>query len=165
MSSDTAMEEYAHALRLAQKEYRELQAAGKYPHPAVLDELLSENGTETVISIGLVDIPSERIIGTKSAGRITAFTPSFRPLLDVKSEFGMKWVSLCEAHLGDTGITDPIECYEYLGNFYVQEGNKRVSVLRHFDAPRIPGNVKRVMPPDPRIPGSRPTTSSWTSTS
>ena len=154
MSSDTAMEEYAHALRLAQKEYRELVAAGKHPHPAVLDDLLSDNGTETVLSIGLVDIPSERIVGTKSAGRITAFTATFRPLLEAKSEFGIKWISLCNAHLSDTGITDPIECYEYLGNFYVQEGNKRVSVLRHFGAPRIPGNVKRVMPPrseDPRI--------------
>ena len=154
MSSDTAMEEYAKALKLAQKELRDLQVAGKNPHPAVLDDLLSENGTETVLSIGLVDIPVERIVGTKSAGRITAFTATFRPLLEGKSEFGIKWINLCDAHLGDTGITDPIECYEYLGNFYVQEGNKRVSVMRHFGAPRIPGNVKRVLPPrseDPRI--------------
>ena len=154
MSTDVALEEYAQATKLAQKELRELQAAGRPLHPAVLDDLLSENGTETVLNIGLVDIPAERIIGTKSAGRITAFTASFRPLLESKSEFGIKWIHLCDAHLGATGITDPIECYEYLGNFYVQEGNKRVSVLRHFGAPRIPGNVKRVLPPksdDPRI--------------
>ena len=109
MSTDTALEEYAQALKLAQKELRDLQAAGKHPHPAVLDELLSENGTETVVNIGLVDIPTERIVGTKSAGRITAFTATFRPLLDAKSEFGIKWINLCEAHLGDTCITDPIE--------------------------------------------------------
>ena len=72
MSSDIAMEEYAKALKLAQKELRDLQAAGKNPHPAVLDDLLSENGTETVLSIGLVDIPVERIVGTKSAGRISS---------------------------------------------------------------------------------------------
>ena len=127
---------------------------GKQPHPAVLDEILPELSTETVLNIGLVDIPAERIVGTKTAGRITAFTASFHPLLDSKSEFGVKWILLCDAHLSATGITDPIECYEYLGNFYVQEGNKRVSVMRHFDAPRIPGNVKRIMPPksdDPRI--------------
>ncbi len=154
MSTDVALEEYAKAFRLGQKEYRDLLMAGKDPHPAVLDEILPELSTETVLNIGLVDIPANRIVGTKTAGRITAFTPSFRPLLEAKSEFGIKWVLLCEAHLGATGITDPIECYEYLGNFYVQEGNKRVSVMRHFDAPRIPGNVKRVMPPksdDPRI--------------
>ena len=154
MSTGAALDEYYLALRQGQKEYRELMMAGKEPHPAVLDEILPEQSTETVLSIGLVDIPAERIVGTKTAGRITAFTASFHPLLDAKSEFGVKWIQLCEAHLGDTGITDPIECYEYLGNFYVQEGNKRVSVMRHFGAPRIPGNVKRIMPPrsdDPRI--------------
>ena len=154
MNSQIANDEYSQALRLGQKEYRELLMAGKDPHPAVLDEILPEVSTETVVNVGLVDIPTERILGTKTAGRITAFTASFRPLLDAKSEFGMKWISLCAAHLSDAGITDPIECFEYLGNFYVQEGNKRVSVLRHFDAPRIPGNVQRVLPvksEEPRI--------------
>ena len=154
MSTEAALDEYYLALRQGQKEYRELMMAGKEPHPAVLDEILPELSTETVLSIGLVDIPAERIVGTKTAGRITAFTASFHPLLEAKSEFGIKWIQLCDAHLGATGITDPIECYEYLGNFYVQEGNKRVSVMRHFGAPRIPGNVKRIMPPrsdDPRI--------------
>ena len=154
MNTQTAADEYIQALKAGQKEYKELSAAGKPTHPAVLDELLPENAAETVVDVGFVEIPSERIVGTKSAGRITAFTPTFKPLLDPKSEFAMKWISLCAAHLGDTGITDPIVCYEYLGNFYVQEGNKRVSVLRCFDAPRIPGNVRRIMPPmsdEPRI--------------
>ena len=154
MNRQMAMDEYAQALRQGQKEYRELVMAGKPPHPAVLDEILQENFSETVVDIGTLEIPTERIVGTKSAGRITAFTATFRPLLEQKSEFANKWINLCAAHLGETGITDPIICYEYLGNFYIQEGNKRVSVLRHFDAPRIPGTVKRIMPPqsdDPRI--------------
>ncbi len=154
MLIQTASEEYIQALHHGQKEYRELLMAGKAPNPLVLDELLPENGTESVVDVGLLEIPSERIIGVKSAGRITAFSASFNPLLDSKSEFALKWINLCAAHLGDTGITDPILCFEYLGNFYVQEGNKRVSVLRHFGAPRIPGNVKRILPPqsdDPRI--------------
>lgn len=153
MTTQDAFEEYAQALKQGQREYRELLMAGRSPNPAVLDELLPE-GTETVVDVGLVEIPAERIIGTKSAGRITAFTPSFRPLLESKTEFAGKWISLCRAHLGDTGITDPILCYEYLGNFYVQEGNKRVSVLRHFGSPRIPGYVKRILPAhsqEPRI--------------
>ena len=158
MSMQEALEEYALALRKGQKEYRELLMANRNPNPAVLDDLLPEKGLEQIQDVGLVEIPSQRIVGVKSAGRITAFTASFRPLLEPKSEFALKWTNLCKAHLGETGITDPIECYEYLGNFYVQEGNKRVSVLRHFDAPRIPGNVKRVLPPSPTIPGSKPTT-------
>lgn len=154
MTRQMATEEFSLAQRQAQKEYKELVAAGKRPHPLVLDELLPDNDSMTVVEVGLVDIPSERIVGVKSAGRITAFTPSFRPLLESKSEFGVKWIALCEAHLGDTGITDPILCYEYLGNFYIQEGNKRVSVLRYFDAPKIPGYVRRILPAvseEPRI--------------
>ena len=148
-----ATDEFIQALKLGQKEYKEASAAGKQLHPLVLDELLSDDIAESVIDVGLVDIPAERIVGVKSSGRVTAFSATFRPLLDLKTEFGAKWVSLCEAHLGETGITDPIQCYEYLGNFYVQEGNKRVSVLRHFDAPQIPAYVKRVLPiktDDPR---------------
>ena len=152
--NQVAIEEYELALRAGQKEARELAAAGKNPNPAVLDEILPEGTPDMIQDVGLLEIPTRRILGVKSAGRITAFTASFQPLLDKNSEFAFKWITLCEAHLGDTGIRDPIECYEYLGNFYVQEGNKRVSVLRHFGAPRIPGNVRRIVPPlsdEPRI--------------
>ena len=33
----------------------------------------------------------------------------------------------------------PIRCYEYMGRFYVQEGNKRVSVFKSFGSPTVPG--------------------------
>ena len=133
-----AREEYIAALKKAQK--RPADTA-----PLVLDEVLPTVDTESMVEVGLVEIPAQYIVGTKSAGRITAFTADFLPLLSLESEFAHKWIELCAAHLNE-GIRDPILCYEYLGNFYVQEGNKRVSVLRHFDAPRIPGNVIRVMP-------------------
>ena len=151
---EMAIDEYALALRKGLKESRELSAQGKRSHPLVLDEILPENFPGAVVDVGLLEIPAERIIGTKTAGRITAFSPSFRPLLSAKTEFANKWMNLCRAHLGDSGIQDPILCYEYLGDFYVQEGNKRVSVLRHFGAPRIPSIVKRVMPTpseEPRV--------------
>lgn len=149
-----AADEYSLALKKGQREYKELTAAGRNPHPLVLDEILPPSFTDSVQEVGLLEIPAERIIGVKSAGRITAFSASFRPLLESKTEFASKWMNLCKAHLGEAGIHDPILCYEYLGNFYVQEGNKRVSVLRHFGAPRIPSIVRRVLPvksDDPRI--------------
>ena len=152
MNRQLAIDEYAQALRQGQKEYRELLMAGRDPHPAVLDEILPEYAAETVVDIGTLEIPAQRIVGTKSAGRITAFTPSFRPLLDMKSEFATKWISLCTAHLGETGITDPIMCYEYLGNFYVQEGNKRVSVVEFYKGSKLytvqfrrPGDYARLL--------------------
>ncbi len=145
MHNTMAINEYGKALKEGQREYKECLQKDLPVHPAVLDELLQDSAA-TTISVGTVEIPAKRILGVKSAGRITAFSPSFRPLLDPESEFGSKWIRLCAAHLGEEGIHDPIECFEYYGNFYVQEGNKRVSVLRHFGANRIAAHVKRVMP-------------------
>ena len=154
MELQLAKEEYALALKQGQKEYKDLRHARKNPYPEVLDDILAKAAPCTTQELGLIEIPAARIVGTKSAGRTAAFTANFKPLLHAGSEFGVKWIHLCAAHLGDEGIREPISCYEYLGVFYVQEGNKRVSVLRHFGAPRIPGNVKRLVPPksdDPRI--------------
>ncbi len=141
-----AREEYLKARRLAQKEIRELKLQGRETEPAVLDEILGEGVTGSSIEIGLVNIPVERIVGTKTAGRISVFSAGFLPLLDPETEFAQKWMHLCAAHMSDEGIRSPIICYEYLGNFYVQEGNKRVSVLKHFGATQIPGTVYRIMP-------------------
>ena len=147
MSRQEAVAEYLRAQKLAQREYRECVMAGRNPYPAVLDEILPGSVSPDIVQdVGLVEIPAARIVGVKSAGRIAAFTATFLPLLEQESEFGAKWAALCEAHLGETGIQDPIVCYEYMGNFYVQEGNKRVSVLRYFGAPRIPGMVRRILP-------------------
>ena len=146
MSRKEAIEEYGKALKEGQREYKECVQKKIEPNPAVLDEILEQDPGETCVNVGLVEIPIQRIIGTKSAGRISAFTPSFRPLLEPETEFALKWISLCADHLGEEGIHDPIECFEYLGDFYVQEGNKRVSVLRHFGAAKIAANVKRILP-------------------
>ncbi len=148
-----AKEEYARALKSGIKEHKQALAENRSAHPLVLDQIVDNPAVDIVQEIGIVEIPVERIVGIKSAGRITAFSPSFLPLLDERSEFAYKWASLCRAHLSE-GIRDPILCYEYLGDFYVQEGNKRVSVLRHMGATRITAQVKRVLPAkteEPRV--------------
>ena len=145
MNRSEAVEEYAKALKLGQKEVRDCQAKGRPVNPEVLHQVAGELAADKSVSVGLVEIPANRIVGTKTAGRISAFSPGFLPLLARDSEFAMKWIELCAAHLSE-GIRDPIVCYEYYGNFYVQEGNKRVSVLKYYESPRIPGIVHRVMP-------------------
>lgn len=146
MNRQEAVEEYAKALKEGQREYKECVHKKLEPNPLVLDDILDQDAAETCVDVGLVNIPINRIVGTKSAGRVSAFTPTFRPLMDPESEFAAKWISLCADHLGETGIQNPVDCFEYLGEFYVQEGNKRISVLRHFGATRIAANVKRIQP-------------------
>ena len=141
-----ATEEYEKALKEGQREYRECVLKRINPNPLVLDDILDPDVSDIWVNVGLVNIPINRIVGTKNAGRTTAFTRSFRPLLEPETEFGRKWISLCADHLDDTGIKNPIECFEYLGEFFVQEGNKRVSVLHHFGANIIAASIKRILP-------------------
>ena len=144
--SKEALEQYAMALKSGQKYYKAAESLGEDPYPAVLDELLEDRTIIRQEELGLVNIPSDLIVGTKTAGRMAALAGNFMPLLGAESEFGMKWIALCDAHLSDEGIRDPIKCYEYLGRFYVQEGNKRASVLKSFGAPSVPGLVTRMIP-------------------
>ncbi len=143
-----AIEQYNKALKLGQKEYKTNVVKGGYPYLQVLDEILDDSMTAGRVEVGLVDIPTNQIVGTKTGSRRTAFASNFMPLLPVDTEFGAKWIMLCMAHLSDEGIRDPIKCYEYLGRFYVQEGNKRVSVLKSYGAATIPGYVVRILPRD-----------------
>ena len=154
MSRQEAAAQYATALKQGRKTYHDCVLRGRYPYPQVLDEIISETMVAGQMDLGVVEIPIHQIKGTKSAGRRTAFAADFMPLLDPDTEFGGKWMDLCQAHLGDEGIREPIRCYEYLGRFYVQEGNKRVSVLKSYGAPVIPGYVTRMVPvwsQDPEI--------------
>ncbi len=146
MSRVEAVEAYRTAHKKAQKAYREDVGHGRWPYPQVLDDILEGGSIAGRIELGVMNIPTERVIGTVSAGRRSVFSRDFMPLPEMNTEFGAKWTSLCEAHLSDEGIRDPIRCYEYYGDFYVQEGNKRLSVMRYFDAPSVPASVLRIVP-------------------
>ena len=138
-------EEYRKARQLGLKEAKLCQARGGSPYLPVLDEILAAETTCGEVNLGLVDIPLELIVGTRTAGRSQAFSRSFYPLMAEDSEFAHKWMNLCKAHM-EEGITDPIKAYEYMHTFYVVEGNKRVSVLRYFGAVNIPAEVTRILP-------------------
>ena len=116
----SSLNEYTKALRLGRAEKKERADAGLDPYPAVLEEILSELARCSIQDLPVQDIPAGRIIGTVSAGRVSAFSAGFLPLLDAETEFAHKWISLFDAHMSDTGIHEPVLCYEYLGDFYVQ---------------------------------------------
>ena len=146
MNRQEAVSQYNDAYKRGQKYYKNAVSRGEHPFPTVLDDILDESTVSGNVKLGLVNVPSELIVGVKSAGRISAIAGNFMPLLDETSEFAAKWISLCDAHLSDEGIRDPITCFEYMGRFYVQEGNKRASVLKSYEAATIPANVTRVVP-------------------
>ena len=140
-----AIDEYNRAQRLGMRDYREKTAAGKYPYLPALDELLEKTDTESQIPLGTIEIPLDYVVGTKTTGRTMAFASNFMPLLPPKTEFSMKWSALYDSAVQE-GIRDAILVYEYMGRFYVQEGNKRVSVSRFTGMVSILADVIRLLP-------------------
>ena len=119
--------------------------AGESPTLEVLDDILHTTKSYREVSLGLVQIPLAQVVGTKTAGRSNSFSSNFMPILDPNSEFASKWMTLSTAQQ-EEGITDPIIAYEYMNKFYVLEGNKRVSVLKYYDAVSVMGQVTRILP-------------------
>ena len=91
MTRAEAMEYYLKAQRQGQREYREKTAAGQSPFLPVLDDILQNVEIENQLPLGVIEIPLDLLVGTKTAGRTAAFASNFMPLLDLKTEFGAKW--------------------------------------------------------------------------
>lgn len=138
-------EDYTKAYKMGKKEYQSRMLRGQKPTLEVLDDILPESETLTMVSLGLVQIPVDQIVGTRYNGRSNAFASNFMPILDESTEFALKWSNLNRAHENE-GIRDPIKAWEYMNKFYVEEGNKRVSVMKYNEAISIPGNVTRIIP-------------------
>ena len=130
------IDEYIRARKAGEKEYKARLSAGEYPYLPALDGILPGNDAMPRHSLGIIEIPVEQIVGTKTQARQNSFAPDFMPLLDPDTEFAAKWSNLYQAQL-EEGFNTPIKAYEYLHRFYVQEGNKRVSVSRFLERPAI----------------------------
>ncbi len=139
------MEDYAKAYKMGKKDYQYRLLHGMQPTLEVLDDILPSKGSYAEVPLGIVQIPIDQIVGTKNGGRSSAFAGNFMPILDDHSEFALKWAKLNEAHINE-GIRDPIKAYEYMNKFYVEEGNKRVSVMKYYGVVSIPGTVTRIIP-------------------
>ena len=142
-----SIDDYTKAKRLAEKAYRQDMGEGRYPFLPALDEMVRERKEHREQRVGILEIPVSLIRGTVTKGRQEAFAGNFMPLLSENSEFAQKWVSLLRYQEAE-GIKEPIKVYEFLGRFYVLEGNKRVSVLKYLGNPGIPAEVIRILPRD-----------------
>ena len=140
-----ATNDYTAALRQGRRSYRAALTKGEYPYLPVLDEIMSYTEVAGMENIGIMDIPLSKIVGTKTVGRSNAFANNFMPLLPEESEFGMKWAAVYKHQIED-GISDPIVAYEFMNQFYVQEGNKRVSVMKYLQTYSIAASVIRLVP-------------------
>ena len=146
MKREDAVNKYQLALKEGKKYYDVCVSRGKYPYMQVLEEILNQRSATGQFHVATLEIPIERIVGSVARGRVKAFAGNFMPILKRDSEFAEKWITLIQEH-EEHGINDPIKVIEYMGLFYVQEGHKRVSVLRFEQMPTVRAEVYRLLPP------------------
>ncbi|HWQ96691.1 MAG TPA: BMP family ABC transporter substrate-binding protein [Clostridia bacterium] len=140
-----ANEEYDRARKRGLKEFALRRARGESGLLPVIHARREENGVLAVVDQPMRPISLNRIVGTYQASRANSFAYNFMPILSADTEFAYKWINLCEAHL-QSGIRDPIRVYEYLWKYYVAEGNKRVSVLKYYEASSFEAEIIRLIP-------------------
>jgi len=145
VDSGSAKGHYLAARKLGLKEYSKNVSSGLSGYLPNLDD--DKKGVEILSEqdLGTFEIPLHKIVGTYTKARSKAFAPNFMPIMGSRTEFAQKWANLCAAHI-DEGIRDPVKVYEFLNRFYVIEGNKRVSVLKYFNAYSISAHVIRLIP-------------------
>ena len=145
MMNFSAIEEYKKASKSAKLRYYMDISKGNSGHISSLDSILKKIDIVAEIPLGLKSIPLKKIIGTYFYTRSRDFAMNFLPLASEDSEFCMKWQAVYAHHIKE-GINDPVKIYEFMNEFYVMEGNKRVSVLKYVDAYAIEGEITRLVP-------------------
>lgn len=139
------VEQYKYACKKGHSTFRHNKRSGIDPYLKSLEEQINIFDY-SIERIGQIDVPSNLIIGTVMKARKYSFASDFMPLIKGTSEFSTKWINVCKYHLSDSGISDVPIAYEYMGKFYIEEGNKRVSVLKSYGSVYIPCEVKRLLP-------------------
>jgi len=145
MSNFSSVEEYKKASKLAKAKYYADIVRGNSGNIPSLDSILKKIDIVAELPLGIKNVPLKKVTGCYFYTRSRDFARNFLPLANIDSEFSMKWQAVYDHHIKD-GITDPIKIYEYMNEFYVMEGNKRVSVLKYVDAYSIDGEVTRLVP-------------------
>lgn len=140
------LEDYNKARRLGQREASQREQKRMSPYLPALENRVEHLNALSRSPLGVKTIPIKNIVGTVMNGRAAAFAANFMPMLGSNSEFAMKWQMLYQ-DVVENGVCQPVVVLEYLNQYYLLEGNKRVSVSKYLDAAGIEAEVTRVTPP------------------
>ena len=139
------MDHYGKVRREGLRLYTAAIQSNSDPYLPVLEKKVPNLSQLSRLSLGIISIPLDRVIGSVSQGRSFAFTENFLPILEGGSEFATKWDRLYESVEAE-GVNQPVTALEYMGYYYIIEGNKRVSVMKAMEAEDIEADVTRVYP-------------------
>ena len=136
---------YINARKSALKEYSSYISQGRNGYLPFLDGILKNIDIVSEVDLGIVDIPLKKVRGTYTYLRSVSFARNFMPLMDLDTEFAIKWQHVYDIQTR-AGLNAPVKVFEYLNWFYVIEGNKRVSVLKYLNNYSYQGYVTRLVP-------------------
>lgn len=141
-----AKELYSNVHAQAKASVSRSKLRGVEPYLSVFRNAVSKNKLGNRIDLGVLEIPTEKIVGVAWNADRALYTHEFLPLPEPDSEFAKTWCELYQQYLSDRGLETPIDCYEYLGYFFVRDGKKRVSVLKCHGAATVNAKVTRILP-------------------
>lgn len=137
---------YCNAYHLGKKTLNKCEQLGSDPYPVEIQSILDESMVAGTAEVGVLDIPTDQIVGVVGVTDRGLYSSDFMPLSSAGSAFADQWCALYQHYLMDEGIRCPITCYEYMGRFYVLDGKKRVSFLKSCGAPTVLASVTRILP-------------------
>ena len=85
------IEDYKAAKKLADEAVKLAAKNNTSPNLPVLEIEGEKIEQLKVVSLGLIELPLDRIKGNKEKSRNNAFANNFMPLLEAYSEFAVKW--------------------------------------------------------------------------
>lgn len=145
MSIQGSNDAYAKARKMALREYHGRIQHRQSPYLPVLEEIEPDHRALAHMPLGLIQVPLSKVAGTVTKGRTNAFAANFMPILEPGSEFSAKWCNLYDSVV-EQGLREPVKALEYMNQYYLLEGNKRVSVMKFLGSPFIEAEVTRVVP-------------------
>ena len=146
MFYNEARDLYTKANARARKTVNDFCKLSADPYLNAMENTLDEGSIAERVDLGILEIPVRQIVGSVSDSDEVLYTYDFMPLAEDASEFADSWCQMYQAYLSIRGLTDPIECVEYMGKFYVVDGKKRVSVLKAHGEIRVNAHVVRLVP-------------------
>lgn len=146
MFYNEARDLYTKANARARKTVNDFCKLSADPYLNAMENTLDESSIAERVDLGILEIPVRQIVGSVSDSDEMLYTYDFMPLAEDASEFADSWCRMYQEYLSTRGLTDPIECVEYMGKFYVIDGKKRVSVLKAHGEIRVNAHVVRLVP-------------------
>lgn len=137
---------YRAAQKMALKQMKKNEKLGERMNPQELNMILGEYSEATRVELGVLEIPVDQIVGVADSTGMNLYASDFMPVSTANSSYAGQWRELCEEYRRDNEFLSPLYCYEYIGKFYIIDGKKRVSVLKHLGVPTARSYVVRIMP-------------------